>query len=133
MRFPLVTRSRHEQEVSRLTDQIRALAKLLYPQGVPEEFQLLLGVRIDTAERETAEPERSLTDDEKMIAEMKAEQERDQANLARIKRTRPSLLGAEIARHMKKWGGITVATPAKTEAAEVFSKAEAEALRQVSA
>src|SRR5712692_7929697 len=103
MPFPFVSRAHHEEVVRGMKEQIVGLAKLLYPNGVPEEFQLLVGIHIE-AQGEKPEPERPLTDDEQAIAEMKADHERDKANLARIKRLRPSQLGPAMANYHQKWG-----------------------------
>jgi creatinine amidohydrolase/Fe(II)-dependent formamide hydrolase-like protein len=124
LKFPFVTRARHEEVVS-------ALAKLLYPNGVPREFQMLLGIHIDEEQAQTqvaAEPE--LTDDEKAIEEMKAEQARDQAEIALIRRVRPSQLGPALARMMEKYGHQSAYTAVKqSPASAIFAKAEEEAIK----
>lgn len=130
MRLPFVTRAHHEEIVGAMKAQLTACAKLLYPNGVPEEFQLLLGIHIEQPQI-VAEPERELSDDEKAIAEMKAEQARDRANLARIKRTHPSQLGPAIARMMEKYGHQSAYMAAKqSPAGAVFAKAAEDAMRE---
>src|SRR5437868_11480687 len=59
MPFPFVTRSHHEEVVRLLKSQLTGVAKLLYPEGVPEEFQLLLGIEIPASPqlKLQAEPE----------------------------------------------------------------------------
>jgi hypothetical protein len=122
MKLPFLTRARHEEVVS-------ALAKLLYPDGVPQEFQMLLGIHIEQAQAQVAaEPE--LTDDEKAIEEMKAEQARDQAEIALIRRVRPSQLGPALARMMEKYGHQSAYTAVKqSPASAIFAKAEEEAIK----
>lgn len=135
MKFPFVSRSQHEETVKALKKQITGLAKLLYPDGVPEEFQLLLGIHIEArADAPPREPE--LTEDQKAVAEMKAEQARDRANLDRIKRLRPSQLGQALTTYMEKWGSASrftanVKPATASPAMELFAKAEREALGQI--
>jgi hypothetical protein len=129
MRFPFVTRAHHDEMVARLKDQVKGLAMRLYPEGIPEETQLVLGIRVEA--KVVVEKERKLTDDEKAIAEMKADQERDRANLARIRRTSPSQLGSVLARYMAKWGTQTAIAASKPSPAMIlFAEAEAEALSE---
>jgi hypothetical protein len=126
MKLPFVTRSHHEEVVSALKDRLTACAKLLYPNGVPQEFQLLLGIHIEQAKVVT-EPE--LTDDEKAVEEMKAEQARDRAELDRLRRLSPSKLGPALARMMTKYGQMGAYTAVKqSPASAIFAKAEAEAI-----
>ena len=130
MPFPFVSRAHHEAVVKDLRSKLEGCARLLYPDGVPEEFQLLLGIQLEQKASSPAPvPERELTDDEKAIEEMKAEQAADWAEIVRIERTRPSQLGAAMARHMAKWGAARFATPTtgQSPARAVFAKAEAEA------
>lgn len=129
MRFPFVTRAHHEAVVGKMQKQLEGVAKLLYPQGVPEEFQLLLGIHIEAKDSQPA-PEPELTDDQKAIAEMKAEQAADKARLERIRRTRPSQLGPALASYMQKWGFQQAAVSARqSPATAIFAQAEAEALQ----
>lgn len=130
MRFPFVTRAHHEEVVNAMKDQLTACSKLLYPSGVPEEFQLLLGIKIDAQAQVASEPEREPSEDEKAIAAMKAERARDEANLARIRRTRPSQLGPAIAAMMEKYGHQQAAAATRQSPASVlFAKAKEEALK----
>lgn len=131
MPFPLVTRSHHDETVRALKDKLTACAKLLYPNGVPEEFQLLLGIKIEAQTQVASEPEREPTEDERVVAAMKAERARDEANLARIKRTRPSQLGPAIAAMMEKYGHQAASAAVRqSPATAIFAKAEEEALKQ---
>jgi len=140
MKFPFVTRAHHEEVVRLLRSQITGLARTIYAGGeVPEEFQLLLGIHIEPKSASIA-PERELTEDEKALAEMKAEQARDLAALARIKRTRPSQLGTALAAHMEKWGARSALAASKpspisvseSDAASMFAQAAADAEKQFS-
>lgn len=129
MRWPFITRAHHEDIVTRMRDQIMGLAMRLYPEGVPKETQLVLGIHMEVpAQSKAAEPE--LTEDEKAIAEMKAAQVRDWAQVQRIKRTRPSQLGLALSDYMSRWGyqrpGSQNAAP--SPAIAIFAQAEAEAL-----
>jgi hypothetical protein len=131
MRLPLITRAHHEEVVRALKDRLTACAKLLYPNGVPEEFQLLLGIHIEQAAQEAKVAEREPTEDEKAIAQMRTERSRDEAELARIKRTRPSQLGPAIARMMEKYGQRSAAAATRqSPAIALFAQAEEEALKQ---
>ncbi len=58
MRFPLVTRAHHETVVQAMKQQMEGLAKLLYPRGVPPEFQLRLGIQIEASANQS-EPSRN--------------------------------------------------------------------------
>lgn len=135
MRLPFISRAHHEEIVSRMRDQIRALAMRVYPDGITEEVSLLLGIPASVTPVRL-EPEPELTDDQIEIARMKAEQANDWAEVQRIKRTRPSQLGPAMARHMQKWGAQRFggsAMPADTSepspAIAIFQQAEAEALK----
>ena len=133
LKFPFVTRARYEEEVARLKDQIKGLAMRVYPEGVPEEAQLVLGIRVEAKPAQVqSEPE--MTDDEKAVAQMKADQANDKANLERIRRTRPSLLGKAMADYMQKWGTATFGVSAKVASspvAKLFADAEADALKTI--
>lgn len=128
MRFPFVTRAHHETVVTAMKQQLEGLAKLLYPRGVPQEFQLLLGIQIEASANQP-EPEPELTDDQKAMAEMKAQQAADRARLERIRRTRPSQLGAALSDYMRKWSWQkATGSVAPSPVSSLFARAEAEAL-----
>jgi len=107
MPFPFVTRSHHEEVVRLLKSQLTGVAKLLYPEGVPEEFQLLLGIEIPASPqlKLQAEPEPAARVTEEV------EQEETQPNRAKeeeirrlrsLARTNPSRLGRELERAMAR-------------------------------
>lgn len=97
MLFPFVTRSHHEAVVKSLKDQITALAKLLYPQGVPEEFQLLVGIHIEENSKPVTEEKKPEAPDEKLFQAIKDEKEAFRAKLRAARRTSPSRIGPMIA------------------------------------
>src|SRR2546430_4555911 len=108
MRFPFVTRSHHEEVVCLLKSQITGLAKLLYPEGVPEEFQLLLGIEIPVSPqlKLQAEPE---PEPAAIIEEVEQEEthpnrakEEEIRRLRSVARTNPSRLGRELERAMAR-------------------------------
>src|SRR5207302_6605725 len=90
-----------------LKSQLTGVAKLLYPEGVPEEFQLLLGIEIPASPqlKLQAEPEPAARVTEEV------EQEETQPNRAKeeeirrlrsLARTNPSRLGRELERAMAR-------------------------------
>jgi hypothetical protein len=130
MQFPLMTRSHHEEVVSGLKRQIVALAKILYPCGAPEEFQLLLGIdvpqniaKVPVTELEL-EPEQ--TDEQRAIEEMESEHAAAERRLRVIARTRPSQLGMAMAE--EKARDLTRRAKAANPAPQIFQQARAEAL-----
>lgn len=132
MSFPFMFRSDHDEIVGELRARIIGLAKLLYPTGVPQEFQLLLGVSIPdspsmvTAAVEEVEP--TLTPIQK-AEEEEAERQRDlRAELTSRMRTRPSTVGPALERIMYA-EPIYAARAAHPAVARLFTEAKAEALK----
>lgn len=131
--FPFLTRAHHNEVVKGLRNQIIALAKLLYPEGVPEEFQLLLGVEIPQSVKEPApisEPEAQLTP-EQMIAEtMENERAADQRKLTSIARTKPSLfpIAQAEARARDMIRRAKAANPGSVSVPQIFDKARKEVI-----
>lgn len=98
MKFPFVTRAHHEEVVE-------ALARLLYPQGVPKEFQLLLGLQLgEAAPAPVIEPEdeEDKAPDAKLYRKIKNDNEAFKARLSSLKRTSPSRVGPAIEAELKR-------------------------------
>lgn len=131
MPFPFVSRSHHDEEVTRLKEQLVALAKLLYPakdypEGVPVEMQMLLGVFIPRPEPTTAIEEEATA--EPVEDEEAQEREEDQRRLTSLRRTKPSLVGPAMEEIMRR--RIIRQVKAANPSASVFAQAHAEALHQ---
>lgn len=127
MRFPFVSRVYHEATVNGLRKQIIGLARVLYPNGVPEEFQLLLGVEIPTTEVASPvaapAPTPSSTD---QAEEEEAERIRDiKAELRSRMRTRPSTVGPFMEQVMRQTT-ILQTRAAHPSVAKMFAQAESE-------
>lgn len=134
MQFPFVLRSYHEAEVTRLKEQLVALAKLLYPakdypDGVPVEFQMLLGVFIPRPERPTAIEEREEAP-QPVEDEEAQEREEDRRRLTSLARTKPSLVGPAMEEIMRR--RIVRQVKNANPSGAVFAQAHAEALKQKS-
>jgi hypothetical protein len=120
MKFPLVSRAHHERVVT-------ALAKLLYPEGVPAEFQLLLGVEIPQQESATT-PVHDVATSEPLPTEDDEAAEQRLENIRRLtslRRTAPSKLGPELARIMQADAMRGAHRPAK----QIFAAAKEQALK----
>ena len=132
MRFPFVTRRHHEEVVCLLKSQITGLAKLLYPEGVPEEFQLLLGIEIPTGAqpRLQVEPEPIVEEEDKPEETGETNRAEEIRRLRSVARTNPSRLGRELERAMAR-DAVTRATsahPSTHPSQAIFRQARAEAV-----
>ena len=105
MKFPFISRWYHEAVTNQLRSQVLGLAKLLYPEGVPEEVQLLLGITIPASTAsttpETPEEEPEETTDPEQQAEEEKREERIR-RLTSLRRRSPSRVGPAIAAMMQQ-------------------------------
>lgn len=130
MLFPWLSRRQHDAEVKALRNQVVALAKLLYPNGVPEEFQLLVGIEIPHSDSATSASV-TTAGPEPLTAAQQAEDEEEgrirglQTELRSRMRTRPSTVGPYLERIMKQTS-LLQSRAAHPTVAKIFAQADAE-------
>jgi hypothetical protein len=132
VKFPFILRSHHEEVIHLLRSQIEGLARTLYNGDVPEEFQLLLGMKIPKSARPSTPPESpqepSLTREQQFEEEETTRQRDLRAELAARVRTRPSTVGPRMEQVMKQTT-MYAARAANPGVAQMFDAARQDALK----
>jgi hypothetical protein len=125
MRFPFVTREHHDDVVRIMRSQLEGLLRQLYPQGVPAEAYLLLGMKEEACAlpqpKLQGEPEDKPPTEEQVLKE---ERNEDRRRLTSLRRTSPTRFAKEMGRVMVRDMTRGLRRP---EPRHIFEKAHAEA------